>query len=278
MCAFSNLSTNKNTVKEGGYPANYRRPTVVEGLQSTKEIVEEYEISLDTDLGTNGRPRVKEEIKLPPQYENIDLNDPNDEVLFQGELVKYKAAINPSYMNRWVQVTEKSFRYFKGRCNAITCCNKPLTAIPILAIKKVEKVNFDLYFNKKEQEKSAPYNDNQFEIFLKDDFIDIYLRPEYEQRVACQHHGHGASDRSTSQSIMNSPYKVSQFTSSIMNVDNFKSSSPAKGKPGSPGKVRGLGGESHPMTAPEMKERFIHLEEGQRYSNLQDRITQSVNT
>lgn len=49
---------------------------------STKNIVEEYDIQLDNDLGTNGRPRFKEEIKLPPQYEAIDLNDPNDEVLF----------------------------------------------------------------------------------------------------------------------------------------------------------------------------------------------------
>jgi hypothetical protein len=32
------------------------------------------------------------------------------------------------------------------------------------------------------------------------------------------------------------------------------------------------------MTATEMKQRFISLEEGQRYSNLQDRIMQTVNT
>ena len=122
---------------------------------STKNIVEDYDISLDGDLGTNGRSRIREEVKLPPQYEAIDLNDPNDEVLFQGELVKYKAGLNPSYLNRWVQVTEKSFRYFKGRCNAITCCNKPLTAIPILAVKKVERVQFNLFFNKKEQERAS---------------------------------------------------------------------------------------------------------------------------
>lgn len=31
------------------------------------------------------------------------------------------------------------------------------------------------------------------------------------------------------------------------------------------------------MTQDEMKQRFHHLEEGQRLSNLQDKITQSVN-
>lgn len=88
-------------------------------------------------MGTNGRPRVKEEEKALPMYENINLNDPNDEVLFQGELMKYKAGYNPTFINRWVQVTEKAFKYYKNRCNAITCCHKPLIAIPITAIKKV---------------------------------------------------------------------------------------------------------------------------------------------
>jgi len=63
-----------------------------------------------------------------------------------------------------------------------------------------------------------------------------------------------------------------------LNVDPNRTSSPRKVKHGSPGKVRGQGGESHPFTAPEMKQRFINLEEGQRYSNLQDKIMQSVNT
>ena len=49
-------------------------------------------------------------------------------------------------------------------------------------------------------------------------------------------------------------------------------------RPPSPGKVRGIGGESHSMTADEMRQRFTNLEEGQRYSNLQDKIMQTVNT
>ena len=51
---------------------------------TTKKVVEDFNIVLDTDLGTNGRPRFKEEIKLPPQYENIDLNesDEKDPILF----------------------------------------------------------------------------------------------------------------------------------------------------------------------------------------------------
>ncbi len=100
MCAFSQISTSKTKAKEGGN--NFRPPNKAKALMSTKNIVEDYEISLDNDNGTDGRPRFKEEIKLPPKYEEIDLIDPNDEVLFQGELVKYKAGLNPSYLKCWI--------------------------------------------------------------------------------------------------------------------------------------------------------------------------------
>jgi hypothetical protein len=42
----------------------------------------DYSVDLDGDYGQNGRPRIREEVKIPPQYELIDLCDPNDEVLF----------------------------------------------------------------------------------------------------------------------------------------------------------------------------------------------------
>lgn len=102
---------------------------------------------------------------------------------------------------------------FKGRCNAITCCNKPLTAIPILAIKKVERVNFDLFFNKREQEKAASFNPNQFEIYLKEDFIDIYLRPEYESKISCNHddHNHSSVNDTKNHGSNNSPGHARNF-------------------------------------------------------------------
>ena len=45
-------------------------------------MVEDFDINLDGDTGTGGRSRIREVEKLPPQYESIDLTDPNDEVLF----------------------------------------------------------------------------------------------------------------------------------------------------------------------------------------------------
>lgn len=63
-----------------------------------------------------------------------------------------------------------------------------MTAIPVAAIRLVERVHFDLPMSKKEKEKQGVYIDNLFEIHLKDDFIDIYLRPGYEHRIShCSH-------------------------------------------------------------------------------------------
>ena len=106
MCELSSKSTSNASTKHGGSDEfgnpNFRPANRVNGLCNTRYIKEDFEMQLDGDFGSNGRPRFREEIKLPPQYESIDLNDPNDEVLFQGELVKYKAGLNPSYLNRWI--------------------------------------------------------------------------------------------------------------------------------------------------------------------------------
>ena len=128
--------------------------------------------------------------------------------------MKYKAGYNPTYINRWVQVTEKGLKYYKNRCNAITCCNKPLMAVPVAAIKKVVRVQFELPFKKQEQEKYQQYNDNQFEVYLKDDFFELYLKPTYDQRISECAHQHRDSD------ISNSPGKVSAFGSNL-NTQNI---------------------------------------------------------
>lgn len=60
--------------------------------------------------------------------------------------------------------------------------------------------------------------------------------------------------------------------------DGLKSSPSRIVRTSSPGKYRGMGGEIRPYTAEEIKQKFISLEDGMRYSNLQDRIMQTVNT
>jgi hypothetical protein len=147
------------------------------------KVIEVRSMRIPGEVGTEGRPRVREVIKQVPQYELIDLYDPSEDIQFQGEIAKYKGCIKPSFMSRWLQVTDTALRYYKGRCNAITCCNKPLMALPVAAIEKVELVQHSLPYNKKDATQ-ANYMQHQLEIFLKEDFLDLYIRPDYDQRVA----------------------------------------------------------------------------------------------
>ena len=52
-------------------------------------------------------------------------------------------------------------------------------AIPILAIKHIQKVDLEIKL-KKTDKKGLEYKQNTFEIFLKDDFLDFFLRADYE--------------------------------------------------------------------------------------------------
>jgi hypothetical protein len=65
-------------------------------------------------------------------------------------------------------------------------------AIPITAIKRVERVNFELPFKKGEKEKHQLYIENQFEVHLKSDFLEYFLKPEYESRLLEQAHSHSS--------------------------------------------------------------------------------------
>ena len=283
MCKFSNMSTANNVKKASGNGTIMRvNGANLQSQGQTKNVFEDIDVTLDGDNGTDGRPRVREVIILPPQYKDIDLNDPNAEILFQGELVKYKAGYTPTFISRWIQVTDSSLKYFKGRCNAITCCNNALMAIPIVAIKKVERVHFDLPMSKKEKEKHTQSIENLFEIHLKDDFIDIYLKPDYEHRI--NHCGHSPSTTERRSPSISPQKGVSPFIDAPVSVDSYKpsflsTSSPRKPsfKPCSPGKIRGLDGTNHEMTQDEMKQRYMVVEEGHRISDLHDKITKSVN-
>lgn len=79
MCKFSNMSTSNNVKKCSG---NTITRVNNQQLMSTKNIVEDYAIDLEGDNGIDGRPRFKEEVKLPPNYDEIDVMDPNDPILF----------------------------------------------------------------------------------------------------------------------------------------------------------------------------------------------------
>lgn len=63
---------------------------------------------------------------------------------------------------------------------------KPLLAIPMHALDQCARVNFDLGLKKEQTIQNSEFLVNQFEIFLKDDFLPFYLKNNYE--VVMQKH------------------------------------------------------------------------------------------
>ena len=127
--------------------------------------------------GTGGRALKK---KVDNPYLEIDLIDPTDPILFEGEIQKYKPGFKACFIDRWVQVTAKAFRYFVSKPSRDNPIIRPLLAIPIAAIKSVNIVNYELPI-KKNDVKSKELAKHQFELFLQEDFIDYFLSPQYEK-------------------------------------------------------------------------------------------------
>ncbi len=53
-------------------------------------------------------------------------------------------------------------------------------AVPVAAFKKVERVTMELSMAEKDKEKFEQFTDNLFEVFLKEDFIELFVSPEFE--------------------------------------------------------------------------------------------------
>ena len=88
------------------------RPLVNRALRSTKQvkrvlldlyaqkpIVEITTINIAGEFGTGGRPFKK---KPENPYLEIDLIDPTDPILFEGEIQKYKPGFKACFIDRWV--------------------------------------------------------------------------------------------------------------------------------------------------------------------------------
>lgn len=180
MCLLSNAMTQTNIKKnEDGTVERVVPDQALKG--NMKCVGEEAALELEGEDGHDGKPRFKEEEKLPPNYAEIDLYDENEPILFEAELMKYKPGYTGTFVSRYIQVTESAFRIYKNRAFALSASHKPLLAVPIEAFLKVENVNFDLRINDRNKTRFSELQENQFEIFLKDDFIDYYVNLEMDR-------------------------------------------------------------------------------------------------
>ena len=91
--------------------------------------------------------------------------------------MKLKPGIKMEFQSRWIQVTGNALRYYKNRWTKNSALLKPLGAIPIEAISRVQILGSDVTHIATACVKSEQFH---FEIVLKDDFLQFYLDPYYD--------------------------------------------------------------------------------------------------
>lgn len=66
-----------------------------------------------------------------------DLFSPEDKIILEGTIYKFKPGISTNFIQRYVQISERAFRYFKDESYSVV--NKPLVAFRKSIICKVVK-------------------------------------------------------------------------------------------------------------------------------------------
>ena len=81
------------------------------------------------------------------------------------------------FQTRWVQVSGRALRYYKNRWTKNSALLKPLGAVPIEAISRVQILGAETTSVRLSCIKQEQFH---FEIILKDDFLSMYLDPYYD--------------------------------------------------------------------------------------------------
>ena len=63
-----------------------------------------------------------------------------DDLLFEGEVWKYKPGLNTTYITRWAQVSKREFKYYKDRYHSSQWLSKPLVILSLVDIDKVTRI------------------------------------------------------------------------------------------------------------------------------------------
>ena len=105
------------------------------------------------------------------------LLDPNEPLILDHGIMKFHPGFSINYVSRWVQVTKSVIRFYKNYYHSVCSFRRPLVVIPLNAVKRVK--NFKLIPKKSNaapvlNNGKNPYDHNQFEIVLREDYEAIY--------------------------------------------------------------------------------------------------------
>ena len=112
-----------------------------------------------------------------------------DNIVFEGFLYKFKPGLSSNFVKRYVQISERAFRYFKDKASSQN--GKPLVAFRKKIIKRASaySLNKNSYVKPGSRIASSQIENslfqNMFEIELNEDYEDqLYFREQERAEVA----------------------------------------------------------------------------------------------
>ena len=81
-------------------------------------------------------------------------------------------------------MTKNSVRIYENKKKALMTYGKPIIAVPLAAISKIERIMFDLRDDGRMEcidQATTHLNKNMFELFLQDEFLPIYSHQQYSK-------------------------------------------------------------------------------------------------
>lgn len=101
-----------------------------------------------------------------------------DDIIFQGNVYKFHPGLSSNFIQRWVQISRRAFRYFKDRSYIDT--KKPLVSFRKSLIKDIVfyKINKESYIKL-----GSKINKSQLEHLLFENVFEIELNADYEDEV-----------------------------------------------------------------------------------------------
>ena len=96
----------------------------------------------------------------------------------------YFNEFNP-YSERYIVVTRSAVRVYENKQKALSTYGKPLIAIPLNAVKRVDRIKFDMSDEVRMEnasEQTLTLNKHMLEFLLKDEFLPIYTHQQYSKK------------------------------------------------------------------------------------------------
>ena len=61
----------------------------------------------------------------------------------EGDMLKFKPGIEKNFISRWIQLSTRSFRYYKNHYHSICYLTRPISSLPLYAIERVNNYTIE---------------------------------------------------------------------------------------------------------------------------------------